>query len=54
MKDLLSRLDPGDSRANLRANALAGAFARRALATPEDAEEAFRAFSDIEARLKAA
>lgn len=54
VKDLLSRLDPGDSRANLRANALAGAFARRALATPADAEEAFRAFSDIEARLKAA
>lgn len=54
VKDLLSRLDPGDTRAHLRANALAGAFARRDLATPQDAEAAFRAFGEIDSRLRAA
>lgn len=54
VKDLLSRLDPEDPRAHLRANALAGAFARRDITTPADAEEAFRAYGDIEDRLKAA
>jgi hypothetical protein len=50
--DLLSRLDPNEPRANLQANALAAAFARKELATPEDAESAFRAFIATDARLR--
>ena len=54
VKDLLSRLDPGDPRAHLRANALAAAFSRKELATPADAEEAFQAFDFAERHLRAA
>ncbi len=54
VKDLLSRLDPAEPRAHLRANALAAAFARKELATPADAEEAFRAFEKTETQLRAA
>ena len=53
VKDLLSRLDPAEPRAHLHANALAAAFARKELATPADAEAAFRAYADAEARLGA-
>src|ERR1019366_7474561 len=44
VKDLLSRLDPAEPRAHLRANALAAAFARKELATTRDAEKAFPSF----------
>ena len=54
VKDLLSRLDPAEPRAHLRANALAAAFSRKELATPADAEEAFRAFEKTETQLRAA
>ena len=53
MKDLLSRLDPDEPREHLRANALAAAFSRKELATPNDAEEAFRAYAATETRLRA-
>ena len=52
IKNLLSRLDPNEPRANLQANALAAAFARKELATPEDAESAFRAFVATDIRLR--
>jgi MoxR-like ATPase len=54
VKDLLSRLDPAEPRAHLRANALAASFSRKELATPADAEEAFRAFEKTETQLRAA
>jgi hypothetical protein len=54
VKDLLSRLDPTEPRAHLRANALAAAFSRKELATPRDAEEAFRAFDTTDTHLRAA
>ena len=54
VKDLLSRLDASDPRAHLRANALAAAFSRKELATPLDAEKAFRAYMAVEVELKAA
>ena len=54
MKDLLSRLDPKEPRAHLRANALAAAFARKEFATPGDAEEAFRAYAATEDHLRTA
>jgi len=54
VKDLLSRLDPTEPRAHLRANTLAAAFSRKELATPRDAEEAFRAFGTTETHLRAA
>lgn len=50
--ELLSRLDPKDDRAHLCANALAGAFARKELETPEAAAEAFAAFSRTDTSLK--
>ena len=53
VKDLLSRLDPREPRAHLRANALAAAFSRKELATPGDAEEAFRAYAATETQLGA-
>jgi MoxR-like ATPase len=53
IKDLLSKLDPDDPREHLRANALAAAFARKELATPDDAAKAFAAFAATEARLGA-
>jgi len=49
IKDLLSRLDPRDERSHLCANALAAAYARKELATPEDAAEAFAAFAATDA-----
>ena len=52
IKNLLSRLDPNEPRANLQANALAAAFARKELATPEDAESEFRAFVATDIRLR--
>jgi len=54
VKDLLSRLDPAEPRAHLRANALAAAFARKELATPGDAEKAFQSFAATETHLRAA
>ena len=54
VKDLLSRLDPADARAHLRANALAASFARRELATARDAEQAFADYAAAEQRLAAA
>ena len=54
VKDLLSRLDPSDPRSHLRANALAAAFSRKELATPNDAEKAFQAYAAVETELKAA
>lgn len=53
VKDLMSRLDASDPRAHLRANALAAAFARKELATPLDAEKAFRAYIAVETQLRA-
>src|SRR3546814_9329533 len=54
VKDLLSRLDPAQPRAHLRANALAAAFSRKELVTPADAEEAFSAFEVTENQLRPA
>lgn len=54
VKNLLSRLDASQPRAHLRANALAGAFSRKELATPEDAQRAFRAFEETDARMSPA
>ncbi len=54
VKDLLSRLDPAEPRAHLRANAIAAAYSRKELATPADAEEAFLAYAATEVRLGAA
>ena len=53
IKDLLSRLDPAEPRAHLRANALAAAFARKELTTPQDAEAAFEAFALAQTHLGA-
>lgn len=54
VKDLLSQLDTSEPRSYLRANALAAAFARKELATPKDAENAFEAFAVTDAQLRAA
>ena len=54
IKDLRSRLDPRDSRAQLQANAIASLFARQQLDTPYDAERAFAAFADADRMLRAA
>lgn len=54
IKDLLSRLDPAVAEDQQRANALAAAFARQELATPEDAEAAFEAYRVTNQRLGAA
>jgi MoxR-like ATPase len=54
IKDLLSRLDPTVAGDQQRANALAAAFARQELATPEDAEAAFEAYRVTDLRLRAA
>jgi len=51
VKDLLSQLDPAQPRANLRANALAAAFLRKELASPNDADLAFAAFASTDAQL---
>ena len=51
IKDLLSRLDPANPRAHLRANALAAAFSRKQLVDPSDAEAAFEAFASTETQL---
>ncbi len=51
IRDLLSRLDPSEPRAHLRANALAAAFARKEFATPGDAEAAFLAFATTDSLL---
>ena len=54
VKDLLSRLDPAEPRAHLRANALAAAFSRKELATPIDAEQAFLTYATTEIHLGSA
>ena len=54
LKDLLSRLNPADPRAHLQANAMAALFARKTLATPEDAEQAFSKFAVTDAQMRAA
>jgi len=54
VKDLLSQLDPTDPLANLQANALAAAFARKDINTPEDAQRAFDAFAQTATQLEAA
>jgi hypothetical protein len=51
VKDLLSRLDPIEPRAHLRANALAAAFSRKELATPDDAQDAFEAFAATDTQM---
>ena len=43
-----------ESQSNLKANALAASYARRELATPGDAEAAYRAFDATQARLRGA
>jgi len=52
VKDLLSRLDPMEPRSHLQANALAAAFTRKELSTPEDAQQAFDAFAAASAELE--
>jgi MoxR-like ATPase len=52
IRDLLSRLDPRQPEAHLRANAMAAAFARKEIATPEDADAAFEAFPRTLAQLR--
>ena len=52
IKSLLSELNPADERAHLRANALAAAFLRKALATPDDATHAFQAFQRTDIALR--
>ena len=49
IKNILSRLDPSEPRANLAANALAACYAKKQLAQPEDADEAFRAWNEADA-----
>jgi len=51
VKDLLSRLDPDDAGAHLQANALAAAFARKELTTPQDAQQAFDNFTQTSTAL---
>ena len=52
VKDLLSKLNPADPRAHLRANAVASLFAKKYLQTPQDAEQAFAAFANTDALLR--
>lgn len=52
IRDLLSRLDPKKPEAHLQANALAAAFARKEITTPDAAEAAFHAFSRALGRLR--
>ena len=54
IKDLLSKLNPNEPRAHLQANALAALFAKKQLATPQDAENAFAAFANTDDQLRAA
>jgi MoxR-like ATPase len=54
LKDLLSRLNPEEPRAQLHANALASLFVRKQLQTPADAEQAFSAFAEADTLLRAA
>ena len=54
IKDILSRLDPADSRSHLAANALASCFARKQLGCPGDADNAFGAWSRTDGRLTGA
>jgi MoxR-like ATPase len=54
IKDLLSKLNPNEPRAHLQANALASLFAKKQLATPQDAENAFTAFARTDDQLRAA
>lgn len=51
VKDILSRLDPADERSHLAANAIASCFARKQLASPDDADCAFRAWLQTDSRL---
>ena len=53
VKDLLSQLDPADPGAHLQANALAAAFARKDISTPDDAQHAFEAFARTATQLVA-
>ncbi len=54
IKDLLSKLDPTSPADNLRANALAAAFARKELSTANDADLAFYDFRLAYNRLQVA
>jgi MoxR-like ATPase len=54
IKDLIARLDPHKPEAHLQANALAAAFSRKEITTPQRAEEAFLAFSRTFERLHGA
>jgi MoxR-like ATPase len=51
IKNILSRLDPAEPRANLAANALAACYAKKQLEQPEDAVEAFEAWNNADAYL---
>ena len=54
VKDILSRLDPGEERSHLAANALACCFARKLLEHPDDADRAFGAWVQTDGRLTGA
>jgi len=52
IEGLLGQLDPADRRAHLCANAIAAAYAREELTRPEEADAAFAAWHDTDARLQ--
>ena len=54
IKDILSRLDPGNDRSHLAANALASCFARKQIGNPNDADRAFSAWVKTDDRLTGA
>ena len=54
IKDILSRLDPGNDRSHLAANALASCFARKQIGNPNDADRAFGAWVKTDDRLTGA
>lgn len=54
IKDILSHLDPADTRAHLAANALASCFARKQISQPEDADDAYGAWVETDGRLMGA
>lgn len=54
IKDILSRLDPGNERSHLAANAIASCFAREQFGDPDDADRAFSAWLQTDGRLTGA
>ncbi len=49
--DILSRLDPTESRSHLAANTLAACYAKKQFGQPEDAEAAFDAWIEVDGQL---